>query len=788
MLNRSRTAMALLLAASVFALPTGVLAAQSPDEDKAADKPASNTSNSSQRNASAPNAANRARISTGPEFYIAGPSRFVTSSSRNAAAGSPSRQQSFTEAELRQIRAAQQALLRQANPLAGPSRQAPTSETGGVLLSHPTLGRIVIGGATGGGEQDPAGLISTLIRQNPGLLMGPSPVSSPSGIKHDMGATSESGSGGSSSGSGGGAGSGGGGGGLPGDFPILEPGRGFSGPTAQPPAVGNPHLRGYDAEAIARWDVVPYQDFTGLFHIGVVAFHMNGIDRVEFSVNGGRWTPVTEMKLNPRTNVWEYTATLDASLFDDGLIEVRARVFPKNAGEVRVLAGEIDGHNGGSVHFRNGMHSMFLNANAGGTLPRHEVYADAANGNDSTGNGTRANPFRSASRALAYVTAQHGSSDGAICYLLPGEYVWEGLPHPHRVSTGTRWATVTAAPGVNRELVRFVDRQPAGMRTRLLRADNISMTGNGTPRTFTGMDTYFWVSNSVIAGPSRFEGGGLASGSNDWAGIFGTDLIVSEVRSPFRSSTFVRNVQASGFSDTPFGADTMVLNADVRDFSRHPDGTHADVFHWFWRNSQDRENRIVYGLRVYEFPLLGFLMNPIRGGQQGIKDVAIVNVHISKDDASVASSMWNIDTEHLVISGLQLPDQTFRFDVHRQDEDGALTLKNVSVTNSVFAKLTGRSFPEDAIFRNIHIIDGNSHMAVVPLGDNVTAGHLHGGDTRDQIFANPRGMNYQPRPSSVIWGRIPARELLTPADVLGRPARGELVPLGAYFGDAAAGG
>lgn len=747
MLDRRRSVSAILLAASVIALPTNLLASQDNDKDSTPEN-----RNSFQRDSRVSKEQLEAARASASRFFVTGPSRYARTSQRTHSTGSGLRRQ-YTEEELREIRAARVRMIRDmaAGPGAGP---------GGLVLSHPTLGRITInasgpitppgGGASGGG------VTPTL-----DMLAGPSSSAS------DMGKDPFSGKGG---------------GGRPGDFPVLRPGSGFAGATPQPPAVGNPSLRGYDAQAIARWDVVPYQDFEGLFHIGVVAFHMNGIDRVEFSVNGGPWEAVREMKLNPRTNVWEYTATLDASTFEDGLVEVRARAFPKYAGEARVLGGPIDGHNDGSVHFRNGIHSMFLNANAGGTLPRHEVYADAKNGSDETGEGTRENPFRSHVRALAHVTAEHGTSDGAVCYLMPGDYVWEGIGHPHNIDTANRWATLTPAPGVDREDVRFVDREPAGMRTRLIRADNITMTGDGAPRTFTGMDTYFWLSNSTLAGDSRFEGGGLASGSNDWAGIYGTDIVAAEIRSPFRSSTFVRNVQASGFSDTPFGSDTLVFNADVRDFTRNPDGTHADVFHWFWRDDQDRENRIIYGLRVYEFPLLGFLMNPIRGGEQELEDIAIVNVHISKDQSSVASSMWNFDVDHLVISGLQLPDQTFRFDVHRQDEDGKLSMKNVSVTNSIFAKMTGDSIPEDGHFRNIHIVDGNSHLAHVPEGVNITVGHIHGGDSREDIFVSPGSMNYQPRPSSVIWGRFPASDLFTPADVLGRPARDGMVPLGAYFG------
>ncbi|OAB63852.1 hypothetical protein AY599_18590 [Leptolyngbya valderiana BDU 20041] len=747
MLDRRRSVSAILMAASVLALPTSILAAQ--DAEK------TTTRNSLQRDARASQERLEAARTADPRFYLTGPSRHALTSKRTHVQASGLRRQ-YTEEELREIRAARLRLIRDMG--AGPS-----SNPRGVILSHPTLGRITI--STSGPIAPPPGTTEpgSFVRPTPGMLAGPSATAGTLSSDPEPG-------------------SGGGGGGSAGDFPVLRPGSGFAGATPQPAPVGNPSLPGYDAQAIARWDVVPYQDFEGQFHIGVVAFHMNGIDRVEFSLNGGPWEAVREMKLNPRTGVWEYTAIVDAATLDDGLVEIRARAFPRYAGEVRVLGGQIDGHNDGSIAFRNGIHSMFLNANAGGTLPRHEVYADAENGSDETGDGSRDNPFRSHVRALAEVTLQHGSSEGAVCYLLPGDYVWEGISHPHTIDTSTRWATVTPAPGVDADQVRFVGNEPAGLRTRLIRAHNITMTGEGTPRTFTSMDTYFWLSNSTLMGDSRFEGGGLASGSNDWAGIYGTDIRAIEVRSPFRSSTFVRNVQASGFSDTPFGADTLVINGDVRDFTRNPDGTHADVFHWFWRDDQERENRLIYNLRVYEFPLLGFLMNPIRGGEQELEDIAIVNVHISKDQDSVGSSMWNFDVNHLVISGLQLPDQTFRFDVHRQDDDGELTIKNLAVTNSIFAKITGNALPEDGRFRNIHVIDGNSHMAWVPPGVNITDGDVHGGDSREDIFVSPRSKNYQPRPSSIVWGRFPASDLMAPADVLGRPARGDMVPLGAYFG------
>ena len=59
---------------------------------------------------------------------------------------------------------------------------------------------------------------------------------------------------------------------------IITPGAGFTGPTSEPGAVGNPSSAGYDAKVIAHWNVVPYQTFYDELNVGVVAFHINGID------------------------------------------------------------------------------------------------------------------------------------------------------------------------------------------------------------------------------------------------------------------------------------------------------------------------------------------------------------------------------------------------------------------------------------------------------------------------------------------------------------------------------
>ncbi len=184
----------------------------------------------------------------------------------------------------------------------------------------------------------------------------------------------------------------------PADFRyVLQPGTGFTAPTGPQAAVGDPTAQGHSENAIARWDVVPYQTFTGMFSIGVVAFDISGIKEVDFSVNGGAWTGVTSMTMNPQTNVNEYTASLNAANFADGAVEVSAipRLMP-NVGVPRVLD------------------SLALYANAGGSLTGGAVYVSQTGSNGNLG--TQASPFgTNLDKALDAV-----SDGGTIVITQPG--------------------------------------------------------------------------------------------------------------------------------------------------------------------------------------------------------------------------------------------------------------------------------------------------------------------------------------------------------------------------------
>ncbi|MEO0477713.1 MAG: hypothetical protein AAF085_17345, partial [Planctomycetota bacterium] len=102
----------------------------------------------------------------------------------------------------------------------------------------------------------------------------------------------------------------------------VVPGDGWDGPTQTAGQIGTA-----SELAIALWNVVPEQTVESGFTVGVVAHHIDGIDRVEIAASGGPWVSITEPTLNPRTQSTEYWATL--SQLEDEPIELRAVAYPR---------------------------------------------------------------------------------------------------------------------------------------------------------------------------------------------------------------------------------------------------------------------------------------------------------------------------------------------------------------------------------------------------------------------------------------------------------------------------
>lgn len=454
--------------------------------------------------------------------------------------------------------------------------------------------------------------------------------------------------------------------------PVLEPGTGFTAPTPQPAPIGNPEDFGFDAKAIARWDVVPYQTFDAYFEIGVVAFHINGIDRVEFSVNNGPWTAVREMTLNPRTDVVEYWVGLDARDFADGPIEVRAVVYP-TVGIPRVLEGPQT-----SEKTSRGEFSLFLNTNAGRTLPEIARYV-ATTGSDSN-DGSAEAPFRTIMRAARAIqnASPAGNADGGTVYLLPGEYRIGTYSFSLLTTTVNRWLTIEPAPGVAREEVRLNGADTDGLRTRLVRLRSVTLapdsaTNQNMIRSNGPLEDYYWVDNCVLIGPGRTVN---AAWSVGLSGIFNTDTQVSDCRDAL-SGNLVRNIQISNIGSDALSGSGLAVNSTVEGIDTSGTSFHADALQYF--ANFIIENRLAYGITVRTGDGQGFFA----GDNIALRDIAFVNCDV---DNQVAPNVQNVfqfggPTEHLYVLNCR-----FR-GVARWRTDFNFAAHNVVVENTVFSSL-----------------------------------------------------------------------------------------------------
>ena len=211
--------------------------------------------------------------------------------------------------------------------------------------------------------------------------------------------------------------------------------------TEVPSPIGQAIDSGYQRTPIARWNVIPGQKVTSEFEVGVVAFHMNGIDYVEFSANGSDWVQSNQMYTNPRTGNKEFWVTLNTPESYAGIIEIRARVIPLGAGSPLVLQNtqETTGEFRESIRsIRLGYHSMFLNGPS--AFSSGSTYFVSRDGSDS-GPGNEEMPFATLSRAVARLKADGSFEGSEIIITTSGEYEGFGSANWYE---GTGWLTIRA--------------------------------------------------------------------------------------------------------------------------------------------------------------------------------------------------------------------------------------------------------------------------------------------------------------------------------------------------------
>ena len=255
---------------------------------------------------------------------------------------------------------------------------------------------------------------------------------------------------------------------------------------------------------IAYFDVVPQQYVTGVFDMGVVAYHLEEVDRVEYTITRegyiGDWNAdeivdgqdlgvlierwnqgvsgrelgellsawgqsvphqpevvtVREQTMNPRTGELEYWFSLDTRKDPDTKITVTAEVFPVDGPSV-MLDQNIEDILGEGYQSRSGLQWVGVNlfSNNTGRWNLGEPIYMSPDGDDATADGTMKKPFANFMPALRHAHGDDGpymEVQGRRIYMLPGTYV---------LDAGAYCDTAWWACSTSREETRFVSVSPA---------------------------------------------------------------------------------------------------------------------------------------------------------------------------------------------------------------------------------------------------------------------------------------------------------------------------------------
>jgi hypothetical protein len=425
---------------------------------------------------------------------------------------------------------------------------------------------------------------------------------------------------------------------------------------------------------------------------------MNGIDRVEFSVNGGEWTAVRSMTKNPQTDVYEYTATLKAGLLSDGQVEVRAIAYPK-VGVPRLLGGALS---------NNGSNSLFLFANGGGTLAQPSLYV-ATNGSDSTGDGSISKPFASIMKAAQLALS------GTTIYLQPGTYQFS-TPNVG-YNTNDRWITVTPVAGVSRESVII---RPNGYS---LRVCHLAGSGVTVDCTVGGAldgwrpqgawpDSAIWLDNCEVTSslgkdhtPQLTPPVGYG-----WGCSFLTNSSIHDFPGhSVQTVTLVRGVEIYNIEFDAIDNPQLVINTNIHDMSDNAVGDHNDAIQYYPDHSD--MNSIVFNVKATNIAgqlIFGGLLLESQGGpHDGVfSNVAVVNFlgtssfgPIASPEASQIGGGQGLPSDHLLFYNVTLPNQSFYF-----TDQLSATFKNVVVDRCAFWRFYS-SISSGIDLRTSHIID-----------------------------------------------------------------------------------
>ena len=549
---------------------------------------------------------------------------------------------------------------------------------------------------------------------------------------------------------------------LSADPPIIFPGSGWLGQTAEPGVVGpgRPHA---DAKVIARWDTIPYQKIDNEFEVGVVAFHINGIDRVEFAVDGGEWVSHSRMEYNPRTNVFEYYGILREQDFAvAGPIEVRAIAYPK-AGLPRLLPPKL----------------LFVDPND--STPTKERWVSV--GGSDTNDGSFANPFASISHAAVDMSSEFGSADGGVIYLMRGDYAYGGMPWPNTVTMADNWLTITPAEGLTKDDVRIVSTL-GSMKTKLIHFKDLTFR--------EGIESGVGIPSAIWLEDCHMIGNGPETKVNQWGhwlspsswtlGDFITD---SEAEQNFHgfmhSKGLIRNSSVHDLASDAWQNGVCVINCTAYRLTKGSTDAHVDIYQITYRlpeelgsveNPNPDINCVYYGNVGVDFHGQGIFMgdgpNDEPEMETNYHNVALVNNYINSWPGMSRSHFSHTELKHLVMWNNTILGQNFDFNL----EEGDDFMTDISIKGNCFFSLRYGNSHTENLFSG-HDVSDNHYMSGLTTWHSVTPGENW---TEGDPGFYPNWI--VPDLDSILNDRM---EPLVPSDLMGRE-RDQSTAIGAFIG------
>jgi len=404
---------------------------------------------------------------------------------------------------------------------------------------------------------------------------------------------------------------------------------------------------------IARYDVVPYQRISAgeTFNLGVVAFSKEGIEGVEFAVSGQGYSGTnplvsSEMSHNPRTDVYEYWVELSADEFSsDGVVEIEATVYGNDGGVRDVNTAEDDG-----------LDTLILLVNPGGTLPEPTAWVDI-DGDDNTGQvNNQDQPFATIGNAVYAIRQwmqENGYGDqigGGIVELNPGTHAmnqgsnnWNTVYADEWFSIDGNGATITSGNSPQVRMFRVRDANLIRTFGRIINYNSNNID-----------QSTVWIENCNVRGDDKFD-----EFNNPVRGVkYYTESNFSNMGKAVSGALLGRNLYIHDIGDDAFCRTPLVLNSHAENIDPR-DGicvgggcNHADC--WQWWGTPVPHNMIIYGLDCINNTYQGIFartqgLEPYGVQNPPAEGVAIINLQTKlTDPKSFADNAWYIPANHML--------------------------------------------------------------------------------------------------------------------------------------------